>query len=481
VTVQYLHGIETIELDSPSGPVETVKSNVIGLVGTAPNADPDIFPLNTPVPVFADALKAGQVKSDGTLLDGIDAIYSQKSAVVVVVRVAEGAVGASQQAQTWSNAVGSPTGKTGIWSLLKSRPMLKLIPKLLVAPGLTSARPTNGVSNVNVTEVGEDYVLSTTTVTFAPAPAGGRTAKGVAQVVGGAVTGIIVTDPGYGYAAPPAVTIGGVGTGAEATALLGHVANPVGVALSSIVDRLRAVAFLDGPGGTYEDAIEYRNDYGSQRISVIDPGVLSWNTENSVYVQKPASAYAAGIQARIDEEKGFWYSFSNELIQNIGGPARPVDFMPNDRDCEANILNMNQVTTIIHDDGFRFWGLRNTGTDPLWAQLSVRRTADMVYESLERAERSRLDKPFSFQLLSGIEGDVNAYLRLLRARGALIGGKCWVDPTINTPATFAAGELSVDFDLEPPACLEHLQFRARRNPNYYTDFIEEFSRQIAGG
>jgi len=481
VTVQYLHGIETIELDSPSGPVETVKSNVIGLIGTAPNADPDIFPLNTPVPVFADALKAGQLKSDGTLLDAVDAIYSQKSAVVVVVRVAEGNAGPNQLHEAWSNAVGSPSGKTGIWSMLKSRPMLKLVPKILVAPGMTSGRPTNGLANVNVTEDGAGYVLSTTTVTIGAAPAGGRTAKAVPQVVGGSLTGIIITDPGYGYVAVPTVTIAGAGAGATATAILGGVANPVGMALSSIVDRLRAVAFVDGPGTNYEDAIAYRNDYGSQRVAVIDPGVLSWDIANSVYVQKPASAYAAGIQARVDEEKGFWYSFSNELIQNIGGPARPVDFMPNDRACEANVLNSNQVTTIIHDDGFRFWGLRGTGTDPLWAQLSVRRTADMVYESLERAERHRLDKPFSFQLLAGIQGDVNTYLRLLRARGALIGGQCWIDPTLNTPATFANGELSVDFDLEPPACLEHLQFRARRNPTYYNDFVEEFTRRLTSG
>lgn len=475
MTIQYLHGIETIELDSPSGPLETVKSNVIGLVGTAPNADPDLFPLNTPVPVFADALKAGQLKSEGTLLDGVDAIYSQKSAVVVVVRVAEG----TSQEETWSNCVGSPTGKTGVWSLLKARPLLGLIPKLLVAPGHTSGRPTNGVANLVIGDDGDGYVLSTTTITIAAPPAGGRTAKAVPQVVGGKLTGAIITDPGYGYTgSAPTVTVAGAGTGAAVTATLGHVANPVGVALASIVDRLRAVAFLDGPGTDYADAVQYRQDYGSQRVAVIDPGVLSWDIENSVYVQKPASAYAAGIQARIDEEKGFWYSFSNELIQNIGGPARPIDFMPNDRDCEANQLNSQQITTIIHDDGFRFWGLRNTGTDPLWAQLSVRRTADMVYESLERAERSRLDKPFSTQLLAAITSDVNRYLRLLRTRGALIGGKAWIDPIINTPATFAAGDLTVDFDLEPPACLEHLQFRARRNPNYYSDFIEEFSRVV---
>jgi hypothetical protein len=306
----------------------------------------------------------------------------------------------------------------------------------------------------------------------------GKQATAVAQVVAGEVTGITITDPGFGYSSAPTVTIAGAGTLATATATLGSVSNPVGQAFAAIVDRLRAVAFLDGPGTSYADAVSYRNDYGSQRISVIDPGVLHWDIETSAYITKPASAYAAGIQARIDSEKGFWYSFSNELIQNIGGPSRPVDFMPNDAACEANQLNSNEVTTIIHDDGFRFWGLRNTGTDPLWAQLSVRRTADMVYESLERAERHRLDKPFSFQLLDDIVGDVNDYLRLLRARGALINGKSWIDPSINTPATFANGELSVDFDLEPPACLEHLQFRARRNPQYYQGFIEEFSRRI---
>jgi phage tail sheath protein FI len=155
--------------------------------------------------------------------------------------------------------------------------------------------------------------------------------------------------------------------------------------------------------------------------------------------------------------------------------------MPHDRDSEANMLNAAQVTTIIHDDGYRFWGLRGTGADPLWAQMSVRRTADMIYESLERAERIRMDQPFSFQLLRGIQDDVRAYLRLMKARGALIGGDCWIDEKLNNAQTFAAGQLTVDFDLEPAASLEHLQFRARRNPEYYEDFIEEFMRVTQTG
>lgn len=477
MAVPYLHGLETIELSDGRRPVQTVKSNTIGVVGTAPNADPDLFPLNTPVAVFADSLKAGQLKSDGTLLDAVDAIYSQKASVVVVTRIAEG----QNEAETWSNAVGSPTAKTGVWSLLKARPTLRVVPKLLIAPGLTSGLATNGVASINVTAGGSDFTAASAVVTISPPSdmTKGRQAKAVAQVVGGTITGVTITDPGFGYTAAPTVTFTG-GSGAAASAVLGKVANPVGQALAAIVDRLRAVAFVDGPGTTYEAALEGRSHYGSQRVAYLDPGVLHWDTETSTYITKPASAYAAGIQARIDNERGFWHSFSNELIQNIGGPSRPVDYMPNDRESEANMLNANQVTTIVHDDGFKFWGLRGTGTDPLWAHLSVRRTADMVYESLEQAERVRLDKPFSYQLLTDIQEDVNAYMRLLKSRGALIGGQCWIDPSVNTPATFSNGELTVDFDIEPPASLEHLQFRARRNPEYYTDFIEEFTRIVTG-
>jgi hypothetical protein len=145
VTVQYLHGIETIELDSPSGPVETVKSNVIGLVGTAPDADPDLFPLNTPVAVFADALKAGQLKSAGTLLDAVDAIYSQKSAVIVVTRVAEGQ---SQPGRDLVQRCRFADRQDRHLVAAQGASDAQVIPKLLIAPGLTSGRPTNGLKNL---------------------------------------------------------------------------------------------------------------------------------------------------------------------------------------------------------------------------------------------------------------------------------------------------------------------------------------------
>jgi hypothetical protein len=475
VAVTYLHGVETIELDDGIVPVQTVKSSIIGVIGTAPDADPDLFPLNTPVALFANPTKATKLGKAGTLLDAVNAIYSQGSATVVVIRV-EGETGREAMA----NAVGSPTAKTGVWALLKSRPILKLIPKILIAPGLTSERPSDGLVDATVGAPGDGYVQATTKVVFDPPAAGGRQAQGTVQVVLGKVTGVTITDPGYGYAAAPAATVTGDGTGATVTTSLGFVANPVAKALEAVAPRLRAIALVDGPGTSYEDAVSYRNDFGSQRVMVLDPGVVVYDIETATNVTKPASAYAAGIQARIDKENGFWWSFSNNEIQNILGPARPVDFMYGDPDAEANQLNGQQITTIIHDDGFRFWGLRGTGQDALWAFLSVRRTADMIYESLEAAHRPFLDRPFNYALLDVIENSVNAYLQQLRARGALINGTCTIDPNVNTKDTFVNGELIVDFDLEPPAPLEHLTFRARRNPNYYTDFIEEFVAATQG-
>ena len=40
----FLHGVEVIEIDAGPRPIQTVKSSVIGIVGTAPDADPDAFP-----------------------------------------------------------------------------------------------------------------------------------------------------------------------------------------------------------------------------------------------------------------------------------------------------------------------------------------------------------------------------------------------------------------------------------------------------
>ena len=181
----------------------------------------------------------------------------------------------------------------------------------------------------------------------------------------------------------------------------------------------------------------------------------------------------AGALSAVDAEKGFWWSPSNRVLQGVAGTARPISWAISDPDTEANRLNEHQVATIIRKDGFRLWGNRSAGesTDTQWVFLSVRHTADMIYESIETALLWAMDRPFSAQLLLDIRDSVQSYLDELTNRRAILGGKVWIDPELNTEATLMAGKLYLNFDIEPPAPLEHLILQAHRNGDYYEELV----------
>jgi len=390
MTESFLHGIETVEVDDGTRPIRTVKSSIIGLIGTAPDADADKFPLNHPVLIAGDPRAGADLGAAGTLKDGLDDIFDQAGAMVVVVRVEEGV----DTAGTLTNIIGSSAAMSGIHAFKAAENEVKVTPRIFCAPGFTSDRP-------------------------------------------------------------------------------GDAANPVVAELQGIAQSLRGVIIADGPGTTKEDSVTYREDWGSPRIYVVDPGVKVWDAAAKGPIVKPASGRVAGLIAKRDGERGFWWSPSNQTINGIVGAGRPIDFALSDPNCEANYLNEHEVATIIHKNGYRLWGNRTCATDPMWAFLPVRRTADMVYESVEAAFLWAMDRPMSANLILDIQGSVNAYLRHLKAVGAILGGKCWLDPTLNSKENLMAGKLYLDFDIEPPAPMEHLIFRAHRENGYYTEMVSQ--------
>nr|WP_329956785.1 phage tail sheath subtilisin-like domain-containing protein [Orientia tsutsugamushi] len=124
----------------------------------------------------------------------------------------------------------------------------------------------------------------------------------------------------------------------------------------------------------------------------------------------PNSPYIAELIARSDNENGFWWSPSNQEIYGIVGTARPVDFTLGDANCRANFLNENEVTTIILQEGYRLWGNRSCSSDPKCAFLSVRRTADLINDSLLRAHMWAVDRNITHTYLDDVVESVNAYL-----------------------------------------------------------------------
>ncbi|WP_372069786.1 phage tail sheath subtilisin-like domain-containing protein (plasmid) [Tistrella mobilis] len=384
----FLHGVEVLEVDDGIRPIQTVRSSVIGLAGTAPTAEAESWPLNTPI-LVTNRRQLATLGATGTLPAALEGIYDQAGAVVVVVRVDAGATPAA----TLSALVGSSTAGTGVHAFRAAQAALGVTPRILCAPGWTSTRPEGA-------------------------------------------------------------------------------ANPVVAELLSVADALRAVVIADGPGTTLTDAISYAGDWGSPRLYIVDPPVMVWDTVLAAPVTAPASARVAGLIAKVDNDRGFWWSPSNHEIAGIVGISRPIDFALSNANSEANLLNEARVATVIRESGFRLWGNRTTSADQLWTFLSVRRTADIIYDSVERAMLWAMDRPMSRQLFADIEGSVNAYLRELVSLGAIVGGRAWLDADLNTPATLQAGKLYVDFDIEPPAPLERLTFRAHRNASYWTETLK---------
>lgn len=391
----FLHGVEVVEIDDGLRPIRTIRSSVIGLIGTAPDADASAFPLDTPVLIAGSRREAARLGATGTLPAAVDGIFDQAGAVMVVIRVAPGA----NDAETMAAIIGGVDADTGqyrgVHAFLAAQSVAKVTPRILCAPGFTHQRPVDPDDNTR------------------------------------------------------------------------RLANPVVAELLGIAERLRAVIIADGPNTTDADAIAYREDWGSPRIYVVDPHVKVM--KNGAVVTEPASARVAGLIAKIDNDQGFWWSPSNHVINGVIGLHRPIDFALGDPNCRANLLNENEVATIIQEDGYRLWGNRTTSSDPKWAFLSVRRTADMINESILQAHLWAVDRNITKTYVDDVLEGVNAYLRHLKSVGAILGGRCWADEELNTPDQIAQGKVYFDFEFTAPYPAERVTFRS----HLVHDYIEE--------
>jgi phage tail sheath protein FI len=395
---QFLHGIEVIELDDGPRPIRTVKSSVIGLIGTAPGADEEKFPLNTPVLIAGRRAEAAGLGTAGTLPAAIDGIFDQCGATVALVRVAAGTAipegpgqpAVSAEEATTSSVIGGVddiTGaRLGLQAFLDARSAIKVVPRILAAPGFS-------------------HELA------------------------------------------------------------------VGTEMVSLAERLRAVAILDGPNTSDQDAVSARENYGSDRAFLVDPWAKVWDAAAGASTVRPASARVAGLISKTDNDRGWWWSPSNQVIDGITGTARGIDFELGDFNCRANYLNENEVATIVHEDGYRLWGNRTCSSDPKTAFLCVRRSADMIAESILYAHLWAVDRGITKTYLEDVRDGVRAYIRHLKTVGALVGGDCWVDPEINTPDQISQGIVYWDYDFTPVYPAEHLVFRSHIVDRYLTELI----------
>ncbi len=71
-----------------------------------------------------------------------------------------------------------------------------------------------------------------------------------------------------------------------------------------------------------------------------------------------ATARALGLRAKIDQETGWHKTLSYVGVNGVTGVSASVSWDLQEKVTDANLLNQAGVTTLIRNDGFKFWGKR---------------------------------------------------------------------------------------------------------------------------
>jgi phage tail sheath protein FI len=471
----FLHGVETITLDSGAKPIRVVKSAVIGIVGTAPlyqvaAADQTV---NKPVMVLSDVAGAqlfGSEKTAGyTIPKAIKAAFAKGAATVVVVNVFDPA-----------------THKTNV---------LAEAAKFGADDTLTLAHL--GVANVTVKNLAgtityikdTDYTLDAVT---------GK----ITRIAAGAILAAADVKIDYDYADPSKVLAadiigsvdgGGKRTGLQALldcySLFGFKAkiivapsfstqNTVATEMVAIAGKVKGVTYIDAPiGTTVAQAIAGRGVAGtinfktsSRRAMLCYPFLQVADATGATELQ-PYSQFLAGIRAWKDNEQGYWWSSSNTEIAGIVGIERPLTAEINDPTSEVNALNEVGITTVFNSfgSGFRTWGNRSaawpaeSGSETFEACL---RTGDVVGDSIEYSMLQFLDSPINDAIIDAVTESVRGFMRKLVGDGAIIDGNCWYDQGDNPVTELAAGHATFRYDYMWPPTMERITFKRVLNLDY---------------
>ncbi|ALS60670.1 phage tail sheath subtilisin-like domain-containing protein [Pandoraea norimbergensis] len=475
MAANYLHGVETIEIEKGPRPVRTVKSAVIGLIGTAPVGPVNVVTLSLSE---KDAAAFGSQLAGFTIPQALDAIYDHGAGTVIVINVLDPSIHKTAVA---AEAIA--------FDLSTDRVSL--------AHGAVAALVIKSNDGNTTHVLDTDYSVDTLTGMLT-------------RIKGGGIAAGASLKASYDYADPTKVTaadiIGavnaaGVRTGIKALKdtynLFGFFAkilispafctqNSVATELIAMADQLDAVAYIDAPiGTTYAQAIAGRGPMGainfntsSDRVRICYPHVKVYDAATNAERLEPLSARAAGLRAKIDLEKGFWWSSSNQEIAGVTGVERQLSAMIDDPQSEVNLLNEQGITTIFssYGSGFRLWGNR-TAAWPTVTHMrnfeNVRRTGDVINESLRYFSQQYIDMPINQALIDALVESVNGYGRKLIGDGALLGFKAWFDPARNEETELANGHLLINYKYTVPPPLERLTFE--------TEITSEYLLTLKGG
>ncbi|SOC56460.1 hypothetical protein SAMN05421509_10756 [Chromohalobacter canadensis] len=248
----------------------------------------------------------------------------------------------------------------------------------------------------------------------------------------------------------------------------------VATALVSVLQQLRGFGYVHAHGcETITDATAYRDEFGARELMVIWPQWEAFDTDDADTATISPVAVALGLRAKLDQEVGWHKTLSNVVVNGVTGINKDVFWDLQSPNTDAGILNAADVTTLINQGGYRFWGSRTcAGPESLFPFENYTRTAQILADTVAEAHLWAVDKPMHASLARDIIEGVNAKFRELKNLGLIVDGSAWLNETLNTQESLKAGKLRIDYDYTPVPPLEDLGFQQRITDSYLADFAE---------
>ena len=459
----YLHGVETIEITSGPRPVRVVKSAVIGIVGTSAYAE-----INTPLLIQSQSdadTKLGPAMKEFTLAKHVQTIFKQGAGTIIAVNVYD------KNSHTETETEETVTiGANGKFTVTKQ--MAPNTPVIVTS-----------LDGETTYDVNDDYTFDLVTNTFTVLnPA----------LLENENTQLLVTYDSHELATITEAEVIGtfnagtnVRTGMKVFDLCKNMfglspkiilapvfceTNTMKEEMIAVANKFRGRALVDAPAGSVpQDVIEGRGPLGtinfntsSKRAVLCYPyftASFPWGSELI-----GLSTFLAGAWVKQINERGYWYSPSNVELRGAIAPEINLTGDIADAQTDANVLNENGVVTYLaaFGTGYRTWGNRSAAwpTNTLPENfLSVQLTADVIHESIEQAMLPFIDQPLTDGLIDAIKETVNAFIRTLVQRGALLpGSECTYEPANNAPDQLALGRVTFNITMMPPTPAERITF-----------------------
>ncbi len=476
-----LHGVNTKETDNTTKQITTVNMSVIGLVGTAPDAKPGAVATLTTGSSLLDnqiIFSSRDVGTDGNQLK-----------VTAITGEADSSAGAETSAEFEDGllTITLGTDENGVVTATAAE-VVDVVGMLEMddgEPGITAALP-DGLAGAGVMMPFGKMALSggenEPFPLYKPALIAGS--RNQAKKLGysgtlyadmndilnqiGALVVVVRVDTADTEDEQRANIIQGIQNLRLGQAAINYTPrilvapewscdDGVGKALESMANTCRAVAYLDSPTMATAENVARRGQMYGARVEMLRPRIMVTSDITGKTESRPYSAAAAGHRVRIDNDYGYYWSKSNHEVYGFSGLEQIDSYLIGDETCVANQLNQANVSTIIQLDGYLHWGNRLCTDDPQLRFEAVRRTMDAIEDSIQlMVTKSYLDRPIDAAFADSLVGSVNSYLRQQTKSGAINGGRCWLDPELNTAESLAAGKVYFNVAVGPKSPAEEI-------------------------